>query len=636
MESSFRIHSIPDFNSTRIIPTTFCSKFRKHIKNKRLEKISQIGNDRIIDMQFGTGDYCYHIILELFSSGNIILTDKDFKILNTLRRYIYDDNNKILVSQKYPFEMASKYDIEELNHNEITGWFHNKVIEEQVNNKHNILKYLTMADSPLSNIPQILLSHCLKLLNLNPNSKIGLNWNKFSDINFELIIAELINILNKLKNIVSGYIILDENDNYLDFTPYIFKQYEGKKNIYFELFSDAVSNYYHKIKPLKDIKLIKQNKKEIKLDKQDRKNFNINNQINDLVSKCDNNLTKADLLQNNVEMIQQIINNTNDLLSSNIPKSTIINELNLVDLDIKNKSCHISINDIKINIHYDKNVYKNISLYHDLKKHCFKKKEKAILVLENSKKNDKVMNIEKFEKVNLNDRKKYWFEDFKWFYSSDGYVVVSGKSAEQNELLVKKYLEKNDIYVHSDYHGSGSCVIKNHITEKEIPISTLEQAGNFVICWTKSWTSVIPDRAYWVYPNQVSKTAPSGEYLSTGSMMIRGQKNYLSVAKMELGLALLFQIKDNLPLEGNYRFINNLKKNMKVISCIPVCGPYKTFIKYDFKVKIVPGTQKRGLVFKNVISTFKNIKMIGSETKYVHSLTADDLDKIIPSKIKKI
>jgi len=258
------------------------------------------------------------------------------------------------------------------------------------------------------------------------------------------------------------------------------------------------------------------------------------------------------------------------------------------------------------------------------------------LVLENSKKNDKVMNIEKFEKVNLNDRKKYWFEDFKWFYSSDGYVVVSGKSAEQNELLVKKYLEKNDIYVHSDYHGSGSCVIKNHITEKEIPISTLEQAGNFVICWTKSWTSVIPDRAYWVYPNQVSKTAPSGEYLSTGSMMIRGQKNYLSVAKMELGLALLFQIKDNLPLEGNYRFINNLKKNMKVISCIPVCGPYKTFIKYDFKVKIVPGTQKRGLVFKNVISTFKNIKMIGSETKYVHSLTADDLDKIIPSKIKKI
>ena len=222
-----------------------------------------------------------------------------------------------------------------------------------------------------------------------------------------------------------------------------------------------------------------------------------------------------------------------------------------------------------------------------------KKKEKAILVLENSKKNDKkVLNVEKVEKINLTDRKKYWFEDFRWFYSSDGYIIVSGKSAEQNESLVKKYLDKKDIYIHADYHGSSSCVIKNHLPELEIPISTLEQAGNFVICWSKSWTSVIPDRAYWVYPEQVSKTAPSGEYLTTGSMMIRGTKNYLSVAKMELGIGLLFQIKNKLPQEGDYRFISNLKKDMDVISCIPVCGPYKTFIKYDYKVKIVPGSQK--------------------------------------------
>ncbi len=27
--------------------------------------------------------------------------------------------------------------------------------------------------------------------------------------------------------------------------------------------------------------------------------------------------------------------------------------------------------------------------------------------------------------------------------------------------------------------------------------------------------------AYWVYPDQVSKTAPSGEYLTVGSFMIR-------------------------------------------------------------------------------------------------------------------
>ena len=134
LESSFRMHLIDSFCFNRVIPTSFCAKFRKHLKNKRLEKIEQVGNDRIIDMQFGEGDYCYHLILELFASGNVILTDKDYKILNTLRRYIYDDDNKILVSQVYPMELASKYNLADLNYLEITAWFRDKVIKEQLNN----------------------------------------------------------------------------------------------------------------------------------------------------------------------------------------------------------------------------------------------------------------------------------------------------------------------------------------------------------------------------------------------------------------------------------------------------------------------------------------------------------------------
>ena len=637
MESSSRIHLIDNYTSTRMIPTTFCSKFRKHIKNKRLEKISQIGNDRIIDMQFGMGDFCYHIILELFSTGNIILTDKDYKILNTLRRYIYDDNNKILVSQKYPMEMASKYNLEKLQHVEITNWFYSKVIQEQVNNKHNILKYLTMSDSPLSNIPQIILSHGLKCLNLNPNSKIGLNWNKFSSINFELLVNQIIKILEEIKDVHSGYIIQNDCSEYIDFTPYLFKQYEDKNHIYFDSYSDVISKYYQKLKPIENFKLIKHDKKEIKLDKQDRKNFNINKQILDLSEKLDINLIKADLLINNLQIIDNNINQINNLLIFKVHKNDIKKELGLNSVDLKNKSFIMSIDNIDINIYYDRNVHKNICLYHNLKKHCQQKKNKAMAILEISKKTN-IHKIEKKkpEKINLNDRKKYWFEDYHWFYSSDRYIIVSGRSAEQNESLVKKHLEKNDIYVHADYHGSTSCVIKNHIPEKEIPISTLEQAGNFVICWSKSWTSVIPDRAYWVYPEQVSKTAPSGEYLSTGSMMIRGKKNYLSMAKMELGIGLLFQIKDNLPLEGNYRFVNNLKKNDIIISCIPVCGPYKIFIKYNYKIKIVPGTQRRGLIFKNIISTFKNMNFITNEENFIYSLSPDDFDSIVPSKIKKI
>ena len=41
------------------------SSCRKHINNKRLEYIKQVGVDRVIDIQFGSGEAAYHLILEM-------------------------------------------------------------------------------------------------------------------------------------------------------------------------------------------------------------------------------------------------------------------------------------------------------------------------------------------------------------------------------------------------------------------------------------------------------------------------------------------------------------------------------------------------------------------------------------------
>jgi len=60
-------------------------KLRKHLNNKRLESIRQLGADRIVDFQFGTDVFTHHIILELYDKGNIILTDHTYKILSLLR-----------------------------------------------------------------------------------------------------------------------------------------------------------------------------------------------------------------------------------------------------------------------------------------------------------------------------------------------------------------------------------------------------------------------------------------------------------------------------------------------------------------------------------------------------------------------
>jgi predicted ribosome quality control (RQC) complex YloA/Tae2 family protein len=45
----------------------------------------------------------------------------------------------------------------------------------------------------------------------------------------------------------------------------------------------------------------------------------------------------------------------------------------------------------------------------------------------------------KLEKAVLRPvRKQWWFEKFIWFISSDGYLVLGGKDAQQNEILYKK------------------------------------------------------------------------------------------------------------------------------------------------------------------------------------------------------
>lgn len=59
--------------------------------------------------------------------------------------------------------------------------------------------------------------------------------------------------------------------------------------------------------------------------------------------------------------------------------------------------------------------------------------------------------------------------------------------------------------------------------------------------------------AWWVHPNQVSKTAPTGEYLTAGSFTIKGEKNYLPPAHLLLGFGVLFRISDH-SMERHFKY----------------------------------------------------------------------------------
>jgi len=141
-------------------------------------------------------------------------------------------------------------------------------------------------------------------------------------------------------------------------------------------------------------------------------------------------------------------------------------------------------------------------------------------------------------------RKAYWFEKFNWFITSENYLVLAGKDAQQNDLLVKKYLQTGDAYVHADLHGAASCVLRNKDPKGLTPLSplALHEAGCMTVCRSQAWKSKMMASAWWVHAHQVSKTAPTGEYLSTGSFMIRGKKNFLASVPLEMGLAVLFKV----------------------------------------------------------------------------------------------
>lgn len=138
-------------------------------------------------------------------------------------------------------------------------------------------------------------------------------------------------------------------------------------------------------------------------------------------------------------------------------------------------------------------------------------------------------------------RKVFWFEKFDWFISSENYLVISGKSAQMNEMLVKKYMDQGDLFMHTDMPGAAVTIIKNP-TKEVVPPVTLEEAAQWEVCHSHSWENKVITHCYWVHASQVSKTPPTGLFIPTGSFMIYGKRNFITPTKLELGFTLMFTL----------------------------------------------------------------------------------------------
>ncbi len=126
-----------------------------------------------------------------------------------------------------------------------------------------------------------------------------------------------------------------------------------------------------------------------------------------------------------------------------------------------------------------------------------------------------------------------WFDRFRWFHTSDDYLVIGGRNADQNEELVKKYLEPGDVVFHTQAHGGPVTVLKAtdpseaSSAEIELPATSHEEAAQFAVTYASVWKDGrYAGDVYAVDADQVTKTPESGEYLEKGGFAVRGERTY--------------------------------------------------------------------------------------------------------------
>ena len=199
-----------------------------------------------------------------------------------------------------------------------------------------------------------------------------------------------------------------------------------------------------------------------------------------------------------------------------------------------------------------------------------------------------------------------WYSKFRHFITSNGRLTIIGKDVNQNESLIEKHVEKNDLIGHADVFGSPFGVIKAD-ENNEINRKDMEEAAVMIASYSSAWRAGAANLdVYFVKPEQVTKTPPSGEYLKKGAFYIDGKRDYVKSA--QLGIYISVEIREEVA-------------DLKV-------APYEPGTTF-FLIK--PGNKKREEIIRKINRALSQ--------KYSIQINEDYIDRLIPqgkSSIDKI
>ena len=599
MQCGSRIHTTQYPLENPTTPPSFPMLLRKRIKGAHVESITQHNFDRVIKIRVKKDKY-YTIIVELFDKGNIILLDDENNIIQPLKRKQLSERD-ISSKREYVFPKERGINPIEVTKEELSELFKNADSDA----------VRTLAMNGLGSLyAEEIIQRANNTVEIDKNTPTS----QLSDEQ----IAEIHNSMQELfDNLKDGSIKpqIVKKDSKEDVVPLDLIKYDDFEKTFYNDFNEACDEFYSKKvnSTIKNVKEAAWNKKVKKFEKR----LNLQKETLDNFEKTiKESKHKGEVIYSNYPTIENIINVVNNAWSNDYSFKEIGKILKkakkdgMVEAQIyesidKMGVLTLNISDTSFNINPKLTIPENAEIYYEKAKKAKRKTKGALIAIENTKKQlEDIKSKKDIAMENVSVPKKRikknlkWYEKHRWFISSDNTLVVGGRDANSNELIVKKYLDPNDIYLHADIHGASSVSIK--LNGEELNENIIKESGEFAASFSSAWSMGFTTQdVYWVHPDQVTKTPESGEFLKKGSFVIRGHRNYIRSARVRLGIGIV-------DYEG--------KRIM--------AGPVDALEAHcDNFVVLKPGFTKKEAIAKKILHKINEDDLI----------TLDDIIRVLPS-----
>ena len=547
---------------TPTLPTSFASFLRKYLDNARVNGVRQIGFDRIMEMSLSKSDGDYQLIFEMFGGGNVLLVE-DGTILNCLIQKTWRDRK---TRPGEPYIMPkSRFDPTTSSEEDFISSF-------RTSDSDAVRTLATSVNLGGQYAEEI----C---------DRVGIDKSTpASDVDDET----LRRMYSSMRDIVAKVLDIPEPTAFLkdglieDFAPVDLVSHSDLEKKRYETISQVIDAYMQQIGEAEEEAFVDPRVEKLmkRIGKQEET-------LEEYREQCDDLRVKAEALYTNYAKVSELLSVLNEQSSkltwdklkegaSKIPFVTSIDpSKNLVTGTFEGHT---------ITLDYTKGLDANASDLYQKGKDVGEKAKRAEEALTESRaelaKVQKGIDKAKMEAAGkAQPTKQFWFERYKWFITSGGKLVIAGRDAHTNDNVVKKHLKDGDLYAHADVHGAPSVIVKEGAKASD---QELRESCQFALAQSKSWIAALSEgTAFWVYPDQVSKTPNPGEFVPRGAFIIRGKRNYEHHLPIELAVGEIY-------FQGSRKVM---------------CGPVECFEKSDRYMVIRPG-KKTGRMSNEMAKRF--------------------------------